>query len=310
MARVLDPYWFCGEILAPGNLELHPVYIQHLPKTGTTTLFTALKGAFDAQFQMIAEGVPNFTALRSGRLDAPEDLSVGRIREQFALIASHHPFGFHQRFEKPFTKLITVVREPYRRVYSAYTYGCMRSGEKPTPQGFKDFFGDETNRNVMSKLLSGRNVHDRSGDADAETSITNLHNNFVLFGTTAHITDITSQILKLNKLPNVLCDHLNKTEKEYLLPGDEFKDEILSLNDQDVSLFDHIHKNPRIEIPHLNEQRTNTPHQRTVLIQEVTNKTEGAFGRSLTVPTDRVLPLIVDGRCDKTQFDKFFESDT
>jgi len=55
-------------------------------------------------------------------------LEVQHFPMLFALIASHHPFGFYKRFI-----LITVLRAPYRRVL----------GILPSPQSFEDMFRHE-----------------------------------------------------------------------------------------------------------------------------------------------------------------------
>jgi len=300
------PYWFPSTVLEPGPFELHPIYIYHLPKTGSTTVFSSLRAAFDALFKILKHGVPDFTPPLIERLDDPKLLEVERFNMQCALIASHHPFGFHTKFAQQF-KLITILRDPYRRVLSSYTYECMRANVPPSAPDFETMFRDEENRNVMVKQLSGLARPQSATPEAVQKAIAHLNEQFFMFGTTRDIATIISTILKINKMPNVICDHLNNTAEKYLLDGRGFEDEIRNLNQLDQELFAFVDANPRVDIDVGEKHGAAPPHQHTVLIKQIENATRGAFSATQIVETKTVIDAVKEGRYPKAPFDKLFK---
>jgi len=301
----IDPYWFQGTVLSPGDYELHHFYIYHLPKTGATTVYSSLRSSFETHFKILQNGIPNYIPPHIERIDDARALEVERFPLTSALIASHHPYGFHKKFTQSF-KLITVLRDPYRRVLSSYTYDCMRRGVLPNTEGFIAFFRSEENRNMMTKQLSGLARPNVASSKDLQKAIDHLKQEFFIYGTTQHISKIISTLLKMNKMPNIICDHLNKTEDKYLMDGKEFEQEIRELNAIDQELFAFVEGNPRVDIDLGDSDLPLPPHQLTVLIKEVENATDGAKAEVKVFETDGLFQDVKDGHYPTNLFNRFF----
>jgi len=306
--KPIDPYWFQGTVLSPGDYELHHFYIYHLPKTGATTVYSSLRSSFGTHFKILQNGIPGYRPPHVDRIDEARALEVECFPLPNALIASHHPYGFHKKFTNQF-KLITVLRDPYRRVLSSYTYDCMRQDILPSPEGFVELYRSEENRNMMTKQLSGLARPDVADPEDVQKAIDYLTQDFFIYGTTRHISKIISTLLKMNKMPNVICDHLNKTEDKYLMDGSEFEQEIRELNALDQELFVFVESNPRVDIDLGEAENPLPPHPLTVLIKEVENATGGAKAEEKVFETEDLIQNVKDGHYPTNLFNPFFMDD-
>jgi len=130
-----------------------PLFFYHVPKTGGLSFFIALTAAH------------NFVSKRADRLGAlGSETRIERFDEPpphrrcyqdgYALLASHGGFGLHRRFRQSFL-LTTIVRDPFGRVRSDYTYTSMRQGRPVSGPGFEAMLRDESNRNRSVKQLAG-----------------------------------------------------------------------------------------------------------------------------------------------------------
>ena len=281
-------YWYQGGISESGPISLDRIFIYHVRKTGTTTLFNAVRASAAYLFKAMAKVVPTFTPPEMGRMDDLECLGFPAIDDNFFLVASHLPFGFHDRFAHDF-KLVTVLRDTYRRVLSSYTFQCMRTRTRPRADAFQAFLRREENRNVSVKQLSGLLPAASASRNDMMTAKKHLTDNFFMYGTTEDISRICSAILKMNRMPNVWIDHLNKTEPGYRLDGSPFEHEIQDLNRLDCQLYDFVAGNPRIVEPEPLE-----PHPLTVLVRETGNAGESE-GQTMSIPTAAIRKNMAGG---------------
>ena len=129
-----------------------PLFFYHVPKTGGLSFVIALSAAHD------------FVNKRADRLGAlGSDRKVERFDEApphrrcyqdgYALLVSHGGFGLHRRFRQQFL-LTTILRDPFGRVRSDYTYNGMRRQRPVSASGFEAMLRDESNCNRSVKQLA------------------------------------------------------------------------------------------------------------------------------------------------------------
>ena len=247
-----------------------PLFIYHVPKTGTTTVYAAPHRALAVAYAGRRQAFPDFEPPMIGRLDDPALLTEsGVIEGRFGLVASHLPYGFHRRFGHDF-QLMPLLREPFARIVSGYTYACMRAASAPTQDGFQAHFEAAENRNAATRQLGG----------SAEAAIDNLERDFNLFGTVEHIHTALERLLGTMNLPNVLIERLDATAPEYRLDLSPFRDTVRALNAEDVALFDHIAQSPRVPSP----LPSRPPHPLSVLVRETDNNRQSTI-ETRVVPT-------------------------
>ena len=85
---------------------------------------------------------------------------------------SHLNYGSHQDFHQDFN-LATMLREPFKRALSNYTYSCMRKQQKPSIDGFKAYFREPEQINMMNKQLTPDPLQ-----INAQNTFKNLSENF------------------------------------------------------------------------------------------------------------------------------------
>jgi len=158
----------------------------------------------------------------------------------------------------------------------------------------------------MTKQLSGLAREYLATPDDVQKEINHLTQHFYIYGTTQHISKITSTLLKWNKMPNVLCDHLHKTEDRYILDGSKFEQDIRNLNHLDQELFDFVEANPRVNIDLGKEADALPPHQLTMFIKQTQNDTDGTISAQKIIETSRIIDRINDERCPQNVFNHIF----
>ncbi len=256
------------------------LFIYHLPKTGTSTVFNALRASALLFLGRLKAAAPGFAPPLVGRLDDdrdPSDLDAG-------LIASHRPFGVHERLPCRVT-LLTVLRDPVARVQSSYTYDCMRKGIRISERAYRDHFHRQENLNAMTRQLAGLPPGAPVGPADLDRAIANLRRHFALFGTDRHIPELCEAYLRWNRLPNVVVDRINRTEPAYRLEGHPFADEIAALNPYDRALYLLARDHPSLAVG--DSETRGDPHEMTVLVRQTANDAT-VRGHYRAVPTERI----------------------
>ena len=280
--------WYEGGAPTDGAVGHDRIFIYHVPKTGTTTLFQAIRSSALHHFSLLERQGKGIVAPLMVRCDDHRFSRLSDIAGDFFLVASHLPFGFHGKFSQDF-KFVTVLRDPFQRVLSAYTYGCMRAQSRPCIDGFRAFFREERNRNVAVKQLSGLPAEVQAPRKAVVAAIRNLIEHFYMYGTTADISRICSAILKKNGMPNVWIDNLNRTEPEYRMNGRGFRREVETLNDLDCRLYRIVDGNPRIA-----ELQSRPISPLTVLIREIAND-DMSKAEAKCVLTDSIRDVVVSG---------------
>ncbi|KAA5605228.1 hypothetical protein F1188_11690 [Roseospira marina] len=248
----------------PRQPKAQPYFMYHIKKTGGISILSAIRLSF-GQFrkELIEKGIvlpENLT----GRIDNMEqlDLTDKNVEIRAMFIASHLPFGAHEKLQQDF-RLITVLRRPWPRCLSNYSYLKMRSGTAPRLAEFDAFIADESNCNVMTKQLSGCLPEQPINEDDFNRALHNLKAHFHAFGVEPDLPYITSDILKANGLPNVVSERINPTAAAFKLSCDE-SDAFKARNAWDIQLYDYVSKNPRRP-----EADDVPPSPDTVLIREV-----------------------------------------
>lgn len=215
--------------------ELTQIFFYHVPKCGGMSLFSAVNEA--------AENLNCADNLYPIRFDTNDwQADIKKVRAKF--IASHQTFGAHELVCDDKAKLITISRQPFFRVLSAYTYSAMREQKPVSIEEFKQFYRCQSNQNVMFKQLSCGLATAQNIEIEAVTQ--RLKDKFCVFITSDDISELISFCLTELSLCNVLSERLNQTLPEYRLNADCCRAEVEHLNKMDVALHNWIANNKRL----------------------------------------------------------------
>ncbi len=268
-----------------------PLFFYHVPRTGGLSFYHALSGAIrfvNKRADRLGASGPDTEVLR---LDEPRP---GRhyFRADYALVASHNAFGFHRKFRQAFL-LTTIIREPFGRVRSDYTYTCMRRQSPGNEEEFRASFRSEININRAVKQLAGHTHFEQPAPPDLyRRAIDTLSGQFHSYVTHHDISSLIGLYLSYYRLPNVVMDRINTTTSAYHLAAEACRDELEALNAQDLRLYEFVRAHPRR--PDLG-LRSNASHPVTVILNEVSNTDRSvACGRG--VDTARLARLIEENQ--------------
>ncbi len=256
------------------------LFIYHLPKTGTSTVFNALRAALHLAFADLKTRQPGFAPPLVARLDDDRD-PAGL---DAALLASHRPFGLHARLAHP-AVLLTVLRDPVARIQSSYTYDSMRRARPVTEAAYRDHLRRPENVNAMTRQLAGLPPGAPVGPADLDRALGHLRNHVTLYGTSRHIPALCEAYLRWCRLPNVVVDRINRTEPAYRLPGTPFAEEVAALNVYDRALHLFARDRPRLAVG--DSASPGAPHPWTALVVQGANDA-AVRGTYRALPTDRI----------------------
>lgn len=301
--------WYPSKAAPPGQQALHRPFIYHIPKTGGTTLQVILTRAYDVLLSTLAKQGHKLPPLAIGRIETMDEATPEGLSKNYVLMSSHMPFPFHQQFASDF-ELVTIVREPFRRLVSSFTYSMARARRRPTLEDFSAFIADENNRNYQAKFLAGAPFEEPAQSTDAGARAwANLQEHFTYFGTTHHIQAIASRLLAQSSLPNVLAERLNKTRAVHPLDVSQFEQEALSLNAEDIELYERIAAAPRLG--EMNEGDQRPPHPTTIVSYEAPESSSERFvGKSGIIATAQILPHIKNGKMPRAAFDQLLANAT
>jgi len=215
-----------------------PTFFYHVPKCGGMSFYYSILGA-DELNKKLPES-QHVLIKKYDKIENKNYMKGLKITER-SLIMSHLSYGTHKTLGADF-HLVTMLREPFSRTLSNYTYLCMRQQTLPSIDGFEKFYQDEDNINVMNKQLSPN-----LKKVNAELTFNHLQSKFRFYGTTAHITSFIEHYISEYQLPNVLMEHMNQTLPKYKLDISSLdKGKFYSLNKEDLKLFELVSSQPRL----------------------------------------------------------------
>ncbi len=265
------------------SVSPQPLFFYHVPRTGGISLFTALKWSFI----MTHRAATGFTCRDGEPLVMRYDhLNFHRrhYQDHYSVVATHLPFGFHERFRQQF-RFATVLREPVARIVSDYAYECMRNDHRPDAGAFAAWFEREDTINRATKQLSGhRRFQDPVDVGQWRAAAAVLEEHFAFYTTVSDVDALTEALLGEYRIANVLMARLNASTPGLALDPTPFRARILELNSEDVWLYDHVARSPRLPVPGTGEL-----HPWTIVIRQL-DDTDKARVQVLVYPTATVLP--------------------
>ena len=272
-----------------------PVLFYHMPKCGGMTIYALASAAWKmmCQFDNMAPPVID-------RCDDPA--AEYNLRNSiYTFIAAHLPYGLHNRLSGS-PMLMTVLRDPVRRICSSYGYHCMREGQKTDIPGMLAFATNEKNSNLMTKLLSGNSPEDEVTKHDLALTIERLSNEFDFVSTTPDIPTLCESFLKHFGLPNVVTTRINPTPAEFKLDIEGLEEEIRSKNELDNLLFQTFSKRP-LKLPSTDSKDSEgSLHPLTVLLKECGDHESSRFWGTL-IQTERLFTENLISKCGSPNSD-------
>ena len=258
-----------------------PLIFYHIPKTGGEYLYKVLRGALVAISHAVSRTRSDFEGFNENRIDLPEHIPAA---SGLRLIGTHLPYGWHRQ-EGALTNHnpITLVRQPFDRIRSSYTYDCMRAGRRPSVAEFQRYSLLPANRNAMVRYLGGGDPACEGIDVDAVIEC--LEREFLAYDTLGNVTQMVEGLLNYANLSDVITlGRINTTLPEYSLDLAEFKEEVEALNAADMQLYRYVSAKPRrLEIP-----STEGYHPYTALIKE-TGDASASKTAMIVVDTESLL---------------------
>jgi hypothetical protein len=279
------------------DVRVPRLMFYHIPKTGGLYVYNALGSALLLLSQLTKASHPQFPGFEVGRIDAREDMA--RINTLW-LVGTHLPYGWHLDYKlaTPF-KLLTLVRDPFERVLSNYTYNCMRSDKKPDAAEFLEFAALPENCDTMVRHFCG-------GAPDSPLDVAHalgiLERDFLAYDTIEHIPQMIEGLLTYANLPNVMVGgKINFTMNEYKLDAAELRPQVEALNRADAEFYAEIKANPRrLPLP-----ASESYYPATVLLKE-SGARDGSQTRVQSVKTDQLLEVVARAANAEEVFATFF----
>lgn len=285
--------WLRNRRYSP-EVKVPRLMFYHIPKTGGLYLFNSLASALLIQSRLATSVNPRFPGFESHRIDSQEERE--RINSLW-LVGTHLPYGWHlEHNPKPPFELFTLVRDPFDRVLSDYTYNCMRSSKRPSLDEFRDFAALPEHCNAMVR-------HFCNGSPDAAQAIAILQRDFLAYDTNAHIPEMLEGLLTYANLPNLMIGgRINYTFDEYKLDASELRPQFEALNRADMEFYAEVQANPRrLPIP-----ESDGYHPASVLVKE-TGSSGGSLTRMQAMATPQLLDVVSKCKTGEEVFSTFFK---
>jgi len=296
--KFLDNLIFMPNRAWSSEVKVPRLMFYHVPKTGGSYVYNSLRGALLLLSQIITANNPRFPGFKSNRIDTPE--AKGWV-DHLWLIATHLSYGWHLDYKpNPPFQLFTLVRDPFERVLSDYTYTCMRKGKRPVVEEFLDFAALEENRNTMVRHFCGGNPDSR---LDVAKVMDILERDFLAYDTTEHIPGMIEGLLNYANLPNVMVEgKINYTLDEYKLDAANLRPQVETENRADLELYSEIQAHPRrLPIP-----AGEGYHPATILMQEA-GGSESSQTRFQSIATPQLLEVVARSQTGKEVFSSYFK---
>lgn len=285
--------WLRNRAYSP-EVKVPRLMFYHIPKTGGLYLFNSLSSALTIQSKLASAVNLRFPGFESHRIDTPE--ARGRLNSLW-LVGTHLPYGWHLEYQiKPPFELFTLVRDPFDRVLSDYTYNCMRNGKRPSLEEFRDF-------SVLPEHCNAMVRHFCNGSPDAAQAIGILQRNFLTYDTNEHIPEMLEGLLTYANLPNLMIGgRINYTFDEYKLDASELRPQFEALNRADMEFYAEVKANPRrLPIP-----ESEGYHPASVLLKE-TGGSSGSLTRMQAMATPQLLGVVAKCKTGDEVFSTFFK---
>jgi hypothetical protein len=226
-----------------GRLHVEPLFLYHAGRTGGVAFSTAVQAGISLMLTL--NNIDNQP--RCGRVEG-DDLSPDLVQAHHLFIATHAPYGFHEKFPRQSFKLIALLRDPVPRVSSLYTKVCMRADEPASREGFLKFIDETESHNGMVCQLCGLQPGSDVTMDHFEQAREILDEKFTSYTTTEHSGRLANYFLSAFNLPNMLMEILNRTLPQYRVDIDDLADLIRERNAPDVALYDWAVANPRMPV--------------------------------------------------------------
>ncbi|ATC95522.1 sulfotransferase family 2 domain-containing protein [Pseudoalteromonas tunicata] len=268
------------------ELDDKATFFYHIPKTGGLSLYYALYLSSIGQ-NKLPLNLNHTEVVKYDEAEFFEQIKALPCNKK-TFYASHFSFPEHEKFD-PAMNLMTIVREPFKRIVSSFTYYCMRHQKVPNIIDFVAFYKDEANQNVMSKQLFAKVPEHCNSSEFGQTVFDHLQQHFTYFASTEHITLFIEYYLSKLKLSNVLMPRMNETSAEYLFDASAVLDEVLALNQADLTLYSLICQSPKL--PDFSAISANSiSNLTTVIASEDTD--QGSKAKGMTGQTQEVHMLL------------------
>lgn len=261
--------------------EKKPLFFYHVPKCAgisiRSTIRLAVKGKMrmsnqpvamgtDARFDLEFDGT--YQVYNKQKKTTPYEFYF-RPENSYQFITAWEPFGFHEKFKKDFN-LITTVRDPFARIVSRFKYLCWLNLLEYSEKSFAEFYKARPQINHQSKILGGALDQDSTEDL-YHRAIENL-SKFYIFTTIDNTDKLLTQALTDYGLPNVISRKINVSPSwAKSINYELYRDEILSMNDQDQFLFEFVEKHSNVK-DYANHYSGQTLNALTVLISTLENR--------------------------------------
>jgi hypothetical protein len=289
--------WMRNRAFSP-EVKVPRLMFYHIPKTGGLYVYNALGSALLLLSQLTKASHPHFPGFEVGRIDAREDMA--RVNSLW-LVGTHLPYGWHLDYKlaTPF-QLFTLVRDPFERVLSNYTYNCMRSDKKPQAAEFLEFAALPESCDTMVRHFCGGTQDSR---LDVAHAVGILERDFLAYDTIEHIPDMVEGLLTYANLPNVMVGgKINFTMSEYKLDAAELRPQVEALNRADAEFYTEIKMHPRrLPLP-----AGEGYFPATVLLKE-SGASAGSQTRIQSVKTDQLLEVVARAANAEEVFATFFK---
>jgi hypothetical protein len=296
--KFLDELTFMRNRAYTPDVKVPRLMFYHIPKTGGLYVYNALGFALVLLSKLAMASNPRFPGFEAARIDSPEEMDRAN---SLWLVGTHLSYGWHLDYKlaTPF-QLFTLVRDPFERVLSNYTYNCMRSDKKPRAEEFLEFAALPENRDTMVRHF----CVGVQGRLDVTHALGILERDFLTYDTMDHITDMVEGLLTYANLPNVMVGgKINFTMSEYKLNAAELRPQVEALNSADTEFYAEIKERPRrLPLP-----KNESYHPATVLLREG-GTSSGSKTRVQSVKTESLLEVVSKASNVEEVYSAFFRA--
>lgn len=280
------------------DVKVPRLMFYHIPKTGGLYVYNALGSALMLLSNLTKASHPSFPGFEVARIDAREEME--RVKS-LALVGTHLPYGWHLDYKtNPPFQLFTLLRDPFERVLSNYTYNCMRGDKKPQAVEFLEFAARSENCDTMMRHFCGGMPDSR---LDVAQAVGILERDFLVYDTVEHIPEMVEGLLTYANLPNVMIGgRINYTMAEYKLDAAELRPQVEALNRADAEFYAEIKARPRrLPLP-----AGDSYFPATVLLKE-SGASDGSQTRIQSVKTDQLFEVVTRAGSAEEVFATFFK---